>query len=481
MKQTIKAWINFIKNYKVLKELQKTNPEEVACENLTFLNVLYAWQNSQGFQNLDMINKTLKNLPKEEQKWLLRNVFEKKDISDIEEEQFEVLIEKSLLCNNDHVLVEENLEQLQEIEAMLSFESFIKVLHSIRTGKIPREELSELTDHETLSFINRHPDFDIATFLTMNRENRLFYMREYQDSLKAIVDYGYTNIFDMKKDLFQKIIGIIKKRFPDNFCSCVYVSSYDMLEELACEYKGDEDRIIEFVFYAFPNQETILEDGKIPDSFKKLVEKITRNKTQEELDVLKEKYYQFLNVDSVSIRELRYQTILREEFIESENKEQILKLLDCSDRIEYQNRERMMLESGLYQTQVKDANEQSFIEESRTKEMLEERIHLILSLKHLDDKYRDFVIERMRNIERVEDARKINSMIDRTIEERKEENNYQQLLENLPGKKQEFVTDQYSISLYNMDIFLENASSEPIEITKGPLRLVICPNNTCKK
>jgi len=480
MKYLITEALEFLKNYRALKELEKHLSTE-KVRNHSFFKIVYAWKNNKTFHHMPRMIKALKTLPEKEQSWILKGAFDKKDILDMEEEELEVLSEKIFLCQEMLEIVTKKKQELERIEKSLSAESFTKVLHSIRMGKISSQELSKLVDKETLEFLNHHPDLDIAPLFMMSDENRAIYIREYQESLRAIVEYEYTGISDLKPSVFQKAVALIKERFPDDFCTYAYVRPYDMLEALAFEYHDSEETIIEFVLEAFPDYESILEEGRLPDSFKRLVEKITENKTKEELDTLKEQYYNFLNTDYIAMKELRYRTILREDFIESENKEHILELLDCEDRVEYQNKERVLQEQRFFSSPKLDLMEQTFIKASPTKEMLGERVHLVFALKGMEKEIQSFLFTRMENITRLEDAKKINKLVDQELQKESEILTDKALLESLPGKEEKFVTDDYTISVYNMATFLENSEQEELEITKGPLKLVIYPKKPCKK
>lgn len=313
----------------------------------------------------------------------------------------------------------------------------------------------------------------------MNEENRSIFMRSYQSIFREMIDYDYSALYHLKSDQFTSVLNRLQASSPEGN-SFLQMQTYEMLEELAKEY-GDTP-LANFVFSAFPlYDEAVLEEGEVSEQFKRLVEAITADKTKEELDSIKEEYYEFLNVDKISMRSLRYQTILSDSFIQSKNKSKIMDLLHCDNRIDYQNRERMLIESGFFDVESMSDESYQFIKDGVDREFFKERIHLVLTPNIDQLANREYVLERMNHATSLESAKKISDVTQKICNEEVGEEEKKQLLESLAESECRLENQDYSVSIFGLDSFDENSVNGEIEVSKGALKLVIRRNNTCKK
>ena len=156
-------------------------------------------------------------------------------------------------------------------------------------------------------------------------------------------------------------------------------------------------------------------------------------------------------------------------------------LLCCDDRIDYQNRERMLIESGFFDVEDMNAASYQFIKDGIKKEFLKERIHLVLTPNIDQLASKDYVLERMNHATSLGSAQKINAVAQKICNEELTEEEKNQLLESLASSECRLSNQDYSISIFGLDSFDENSVGGEIELSKGALKLVIRRNNTCKK
>ncbi len=480
MKELLKELSDGYKNYQTLTKL-KNSSEKVKCENITLKNAVYMTRRNKTFRSFHKVYETLENLPEEVKKWTLDRVFECKNLKETEEDVMKILFLKVSLAEQKKDLVSRKLELLKQIEECLSDENLEQVLKDIQLGAIEEEQIEQLTDTNILSFIEENMITDIEGLLALEEKNRTYYMKEYQENLKVILEHNDDSIIRMEHENFKEFIQVIKRRYPASFTDYQCVKTYDLLECLAKEYAKCNKKVISFALNAFPNFNSILEEGELPNSIKKLVALETENKEEEELMSLAKVYNTFLDVDSFSMQDLRYQLILEDRFIESKNKKYILMLMSCDDRIEFQRRKSILLESGIYEKENLEEDLLEEVIESKEQSLIGEKIKLVLSEEFADLATKNLILTRMNNVSTQSEAEKILDITKALNSEGIEEKEKDKLLNSMPGKEHILSCEDYSITILGLSSFNDYDIDGVVEMNKGPIKVLIRANNACKK
>ncbi len=480
MKKFLKDLIATYKNYQALIELKKDN-NNIEYENITLRNTMNITRQNKDFNSFYEMYEILKDLPPEIKDWAQDKVFTCKNLKDIEEDRIKILFLKISLAHEQKDLTNRNLEKLKQIESHLSDETLEQVLKGILLKTIKEENIDQLTDSKILTFIEENSFIDIDDLLSMESENRDYYMKEYQENLRVIVLHNYDSIINMKHENFKEFIQVIKRRYPASFSDYQCVQTYDLLESLAKEYGNSDKKVAIFALNAFPNFNSILEDENLPDSLKRLIAKQTENKEAQQLKELAKDYDKFLDVDSFSMQELRYQLILEDRFINSENKKYILMLMNCNDRIEFQNRKRSLIESGIYEKEAIDEVLLREIASSENQALIGEKIKLVLSEEFKSLANKKVILTRMNNVATQKEANEILDITKTLCNEEIEEKEKIALLENMPGREHTIFYEDYSISIFGLSSFKDYDTNGVVEMNKGPIKVLIRANNTCNK
>ncbi len=343
----IAEWMDTIKSYSALKRLAKKY-DQINRDNITLLNLMKAVERNEIVKDIYQTEKVLTEVSKEVGEWILSDVFASSKFVNQQEEKLQILFEKVTMIEEKPSFVERHQKQLEKQETLYPDTFYLKILQKITTGIIDSDKMYILTEKEFVKFYNDHQKMDIWGVLCMKDENRRYYMENYNDKLFFLADYYYTGIQQMKAANFKAMIEMIKTRYAHTeFYQNSY--PYDYLETLAEEYGNSEEEVASFVFYAFKDFMDIsvrgIKDGQIKEPFKELVQSITTEKSGEELVKSREEYYSFLNRDTLEMKEMCYQTILDPRFIQSDNKEEIMRCLNYDDLETYSLQSEKLLQN----------------------------------------------------------------------------------------------------------------------------------------
>ena len=399
MKNMLSDWYDIIQNYLSLKKMNKENTR-IEWNNITIKNVKRLVDYNDNFQNFYQAYQTFQNLEEDLQKWIMENLFLSLDVTQITEESIQLFYEKVFLCDVHPEIVRNNKKQFSRIEFVLNSDLYSKVLSYLGMGTIVEEDICKLDNLFILGFLNDYPSIDILGLLSLTDCNRKIYIEEYQPSISEILDGTYENIQNMKSSNFKMLVQMIKSRYSSFEFYDRLVHSYDYLDEIARVYGQSEEEIADFVFHAFPDFTDVsargFQNGIIDANFQKMIEVITYGKTKEELDHLKNVYFEFLNHSHFAVKELRYQLLTDSRFLSSFNRLEIMELLVAKDTSEYIGKLNMLLASGIYEAEKLAEDDYQFIkgadkylEYDEQVEAMKRRIQLVLtpSFSYLPNKH----------------------------------------------------------------------------------------------
>lgn len=417
MKNMISEWYDIIQNYLSLQNLKKDN-DKIEWNNITIKNVKKIMDCSDYFQKFYQAYQTFQLLDEKLQKWCIENLDDFSDIMQLTDEDIQVFYERVSLSEVHPEIVQNNKNQLDKMALVLNHDVYIKLLNYLTIGSITEEEICQLDNLCCLVFLNNYSDVDILELLAFSSENRLIYMQEYQSSMKRLLNSNYENIQNMKADNFKILVQMIKERYSDFECFDVVNYSCDYLEELARVYGQSKEEIADFVFHAFPDFIDVsakgFQNGMIDTDFQEMVEVLMKGKTKEELDHLKNIYFEFLNHSHFVVKELRYQLLTDPRFLASLNREEIMGFLTANDANEYIGKLEMLFASGIYEADKLDALDYKFIKGAdeylsyeEKKEAMRKRIQLVLSPSFSENLDREFIIAQVNECSTFADERKI--------------------------------------------------------------------------
>lgn len=417
MKNIISEWYNVIQNYLSLQKLKKENTK-IEWNNITIKNIKKIMDHSDCLQDFYQVYQVFQNLEEDLQKWSMENLVDCCDIMQLTDDVMGIFYEKVFLSEVHPEIVRNKKRQISKIEFILNADLYSKILSYLGMGTITLEEIDRLDSTLFLSFLNDYPDVDILGLLALSNRNREIYIKEYQASMEGLLDDAYSSIQSMKSDNFKILVEMIKQRYTSSTFYDRLLYSYDYLEELAKVYGQSEESIANFVFHAFPDFTDVFskgfQNGMIDMDFQKMVAVIMDGKNKEELDRLKNTYFEFLNHPHFALKELRYQLLMDSKFLASSNREEIMGLLAANDTSEYIDKLEMLLASGIYEADKLDASDYGFIKGAdeylvyeEKKEAMRRRIQLVLTPSISESFDREAVIAQINECSTFDDERKI--------------------------------------------------------------------------
>lgn len=466
------------------------------------------------------IYKVLQTMTQVQRDVVLRTIFEESDISKITDNKLELLAGKMSLVEKKEELLEKYSDFFNEMGRKMSSTGIHNLIKKIADSKITEEDIIKMNQPEIIDVIAKSNNYgSIKGLLTMSDENRSYYIKEYHYSLGCMMEEDYSYLGKMNFSNFQGFIQIVKEPYFSFKGGSRYRytrDSFRFMNAIAKEYGNNKN--VNFIFSNFKECLSILENGTLPDSFKRLIDTLTKDKSKKELKRIGERYSQFLSVNA-EMRFLRYQTILDENFINNPNKNVIMSALEKQkyNTAKYRRKSKILLEK-VYPPHQQFGNEISpffdeedslselerkgelinhsilhdlsaderrscykFVMNTQKKELMESRLQLMIVPNFLNSPYRPMILNRMKNVVTKQDADRLmhsTKLICSTSTTEEEKEAY---MASLPGEEYTFEQDGLSISIYNLDSELEHADKEEIEIYQNSLKLIIRRNNTCKK